>query len=90
MPECRMRERVFEEGDATRAAAVATCAQVLMRVVGLLGRMAVHRRDARCLRWRLRLDDSATNVVGLWQDSMMVALQGAPIGLTVGISVGTL
>ncbi len=35
MPECCMQERVFEEGGATQAAAVATCAQVLMRVVGL-------------------------------------------------------
>jgi hypothetical protein len=31
-----MHEHVFEEGGATWAAAVATCAQVLMRVVGLV------------------------------------------------------
>jgi hypothetical protein len=63
-----MREHVFEEGGATWAAVVATCALVLMRVVGLVGGMALHSRNAHCLRWRLRLDDSATNVDGLLLD----------------------
>jgi hypothetical protein len=85
-----MCERVFEEGGATRAAAVATCARVLMRVVGLVGRMALRSCDAHCLHWRLQLDDSATDVVGLWLDLVMVALRGVLISLTVGISVGTL
>jgi hypothetical protein len=79
-----MRERVFEEGGAACAAAVATCAQVLMHVVGLVGEMALHSRDARCLHWRSRLDNSARNVVGLQLDLVMVATQGALIGLTVG------
>jgi hypothetical protein len=34
-----------------------------MRVVGLVRGMALHTRDAHCLRWRLRLDDSAAYVV---------------------------
>jgi hypothetical protein len=85
-----MRERVFDEGGATQAAAVATCAQVLIRVVGLVGVMALRSCDACCLRWHLRLDDSAANVVGLLLDLVMVAMWGALIGLTVGISVGTL
>ncbi len=90
MPECCMRERVFEEGGAAHAAAVATCAQVLMHVVGLVGGTALRSRDARCLRWHLRLDDTAINVVGLRLDLVMVAMRGALIGLTVGITVGTL
>ncbi len=61
-----------------------------MRVVGLVGGTALHSCDARCLRWRLRLDDSAINVVGLQLDLVMVAMWGALIGLTVGIMVGTL
>jgi hypothetical protein len=61
-----------------------------MRVVGLVGGTALHSRDACCLRWRLHLDDSTTNVVGLPLDSAMVALWGALIGFPVGISVGTL
>ncbi len=85
-----MCERVFKEGGATWAAAVATCAQVLMRVVGLVGGMALRSRDACCLRWCLCLDNSATNVVGLRLDLVMVASRGAVIDLTVGISVGTL
>ncbi len=44
-----MRERVFAEGGAAYAAAVATCAQVLMHVVGLVGGMALRSRDACCL-----------------------------------------
>jgi hypothetical protein len=44
-----MHERVFEEGGAACAAAVATCARVLMRVVGLVGRTALHGCDARRL-----------------------------------------
>jgi hypothetical protein len=90
MPECCMCEHMFEEGDATWAAAVATCAQVLMRAVGLVGEMALRSCDACCLHWRLHLDDSTTNVVVLQLDSVMVALQGALIGFPVGISVGTL
>jgi hypothetical protein len=85
-----MRERVFNEGGATWAAAVATCAQVLMRVVGLVGGTALRSCDARCLHWRLHLDNSATNVVGLLLDLVMVARRGALIGLTIEISLGTL
>ncbi len=85
-----MRERLFEEGGAARAAAVATCARVLMRLVGLVGGMALHGHDAHPLHWRLHLDDSAINVVGLRLDLVMVATRGALIGVTVGITVGTL
>jgi hypothetical protein len=84
-----MHERVFREGGATWAAAVATCAQVLVRLVGLDGVMALHSCDAYRLRWRLCLDDSATNVVGLLLDLVMVAIWGALLGLTLGTSVGT-
>ncbi len=48
-----MRERVFKEGGATWAAAVATCAQVLMRVVGLVGSTALRSCDAHCLHYCL-------------------------------------
>ncbi len=68
-----MHERVFKEGGATRAAAVATCAQVLMRVVGLIVVMALRSREARRLFWRSHLDDSAANVEGLLLDPVMVA-----------------
>jgi hypothetical protein len=85
-----MHERVFEEGGAARAAAIATCAQVLMHLVGLVGGMALCSRDACCLHWHSHLDNSAINVVGLRQDSVMVAMQGVLIGLNVGIMVGTL
>ncbi len=85
-----MHEHVFKEGGATRAAAVATCAQVCMCVVGLVGGTALRSWDFCCLRWRLCLDDSATDAVGLRLDLVMVASWGALIGLTVGISVGTL
>jgi hypothetical protein len=61
-----------------------------MRVVGLVGVMALCSRDAYCLHWHLRLDDSGANVVGLLLDLVMVATRGTLIGLTVGISVGTL
>jgi hypothetical protein len=44
-----MRERIFEEGGATQAAAVATCAQSLMRVVELVGVTALHSPVACCL-----------------------------------------
>jgi hypothetical protein len=84
-----MREHVFEEGGATWAAVVATCAQVLMCVVGLGGVTALCSCVACCLRWPLHLDNSAANVVGLLLDLVMVAMQGALIGLTVGISVCT-
>ncbi len=85
-----MRERVFKVGGATQAAAVATCAQVLMHVVGLVGVTTLRSCDAHCLHWHLRLDDSAAYVVGLLLNLVMVATQGALIGLAVGISVGTL
>jgi hypothetical protein len=85
-----MGERVFEEGGATLAAAVATCAQVLMHVVRLVGGTALRSCDACCLHWRSCVDDSATNVVSLRLTLVMVALWGALIGLTLGISVGTL
>jgi hypothetical protein len=90
MPECRIRECVFAEGGAACAAAVATCARVLMHVVGLVGGTALRSYDACCLRWHLRLDDSAINVVGLRLDLVVVATRGALIGLTVGITMGTL
>jgi hypothetical protein len=61
-----------------------------MHVVGLVGVTALHSHDARCLRWCSRLDNSAANVVGLLLDSVMVAMQDTLIGLTIGISVGTL
>ncbi len=73
MLDCCVHERVFKEGGATRAAAVATCARVLMRVVGLIVVTALHSHEARCLRWRLRLDDSAANMEGLLLDPVMVA-----------------
>jgi hypothetical protein len=85
-----MHEHMFEEGGVTRAAAVATCAQVLMRVVGLDGVTALHSCDAHRLCWHLHLDDSAANVLGSLLDSVMVAMRGALIGLTLGMSVGTL
>jgi hypothetical protein len=84
-----MCERVFKEGVTTWAAAVATCAQVLMCVVGLVSGMALRSCDACRLRWRSCFDNSATNVVGLRLDLVMVATRGALIGLTVGITVGT-
>ena len=85
-----MREHVFKEGGATWAAAVATCAQVLMHVVGLIVVTALCSREVHCLRWHLRLDNSAANVEGLLLDSVMIATRGAYIGFTVGMSVGTL
>jgi hypothetical protein len=90
MPECCMRECVFAEGGEAHAAAVATCVQVLMRVVGLFDGMALRSRDACCLHWCLHLDNSAINVVGLRLDSVVVATGGALVGLTVGIMVNTL
>ncbi len=61
-----------------------------MCVVGLVGGTALRSRDACCLCWCLHLDDSATDVVGLWLGLVMVASRGALIGLNIGISVGTL
>jgi hypothetical protein len=81
---------VFEEGGATWAAAVATCAQVLMCVIGLVGGAALCSCNACCLSWHSHLDDSATDVVGLWLALVMVASRDALTGLSVGISVGTL
>jgi hypothetical protein len=85
MLNCCMREHVFQERGVTWAAAVATCAQVLMRVAGLGGVTALRSHDARCLRWHLHLDDSAANVVGFLLDLVMVATWGALMGLTVGM-----
>jgi hypothetical protein len=68
---------VFEEGGAAWAAAVATCAQVLMHVVGLVCGTALRSRDACHLHWRLCLDNSTTNMVGLRLDSVMVSSRGA-------------
>ncbi len=85
-----MHEHVFTRGGAACAAALATCAQVLMRVVGLVGGMALRSCDACCLHWRLHLDDSAINVVGLRPDLVVVATRVALIGLTAGIMVDTL
>jgi hypothetical protein len=61
-----------------------------MRVVGLVGGTALHSHDACCLHWHLHLDNSATNVVILRLDLVMVATRGALIGLTLGISMATL
>jgi hypothetical protein len=74
MPDSCMRERVFKEGGATWADAVATCAQILMHVVGLIVVTALCSREVRCLCWCLRLDDSAANVEGLLLDLVMVAM----------------
>ena len=90
MLDCCVHEQMFEEGGATRAAAVATCAQVHMRVVGLIAVPALCSCDAHCLHWRLRLDDSAANVEGSLLDLVMVASQGTLIGLTLGMSLDTL
>jgi hypothetical protein len=59
-------------------------------VVGLIGVTALRSCDACHLRWHLRLSDPAANKVGLLLDLVIVAMQGVLIGLTVGISVGTL
>jgi hypothetical protein len=81
---------VFEERGATWAAAVATCAQVLMRVVGLVGGTALRSHDACRLCWCLCLDNSTANKVGLLLDLVMVAPRGTLISLTLGTYVGTL
>jgi hypothetical protein len=90
MPNCPGRERVLKEGGATQAAAVATCDQVLMHVVGLVGVTVLCSRVACRLQWCLHLDDLAANVVGLGLGLMVVVTRGALMGLTLGISVGTL
>ncbi len=64
-PGCRVHERVFKEGGATWAAAVATLAWVLMCRVGLVGVAALQSCVACCLQWCLRLDKLAGKVVGL-------------------------
>ncbi len=61
-----------------------------MCVIRLGGVTALRSRDARHLRWRSRLDDSAVNVVELLLDLVMVVRRGALFSLTVGISVGAL
>ncbi len=59
---------------------------------GLVGVAELRRRScAACyLFWHLRLDNSAAYVVGLLLDLGIVATRGALIGLTLGMSVGTL
>ncbi len=81
---------MFEEGGATWAADVATCAQVLMRVVRLVGGTVLCIHVACRLQWRLRLDNLTTNVVSLLLGLKVVATRGTLMGLTVGVSVGTL
>ncbi len=54
-----------------------------MHVVGLGGVTALRSCDVHCLHWCLRLDDYATDVVGLLLDLMMVSTRGVLIGLTV-------
>ncbi len=61
-----------------------------MCVAQLVEVMALCSCDACCVRWHLSLDNSAANVVGLLLDLVMVAMQGALIGVTLGISMGTL
>jgi hypothetical protein len=61
-----------------------------MSVVGLIVVMALRSCEACCLRWHSRLENSAANVEGLLLDSVMVATQGALIGLTIGMSLETL
>ena len=61
-----------------------------MHVVGLIVVTALRSRETHCLRWHLHLDNSTANVEGLLLDLVMVAMQGALIGLTVGMSLGTL
>ncbi len=97
-PNCHVRERVFEEGGATWAAAVATWAWVLMHGVGLVGVEALKSHAAHRLQWHSCLDKLAGKVVGL----MLVGWAGLPVGLLVvgmgdalvglpaGILVGTL
>ncbi len=75
-------ERVLNKGGASWAAAVATCAMVLMQgvvlfgVVGLCSRMALHFRRYSCLA------ESVDKLVGLFV--------GVLVGLQVGLLVGTL
>ncbi len=78
-PNCHVHEHVFKEGGATWDAAVATCAQVLMSVFGLVGAMALRSCVACCLRWHLRLDNLAANMVGLLLSLMVVATRGAHV-----------
>ncbi len=98
MPDCCVPERVFEEGGATWAAAVATWAQILMCRVGLVGVAELQSCEAHRLQWCLHLDELSGKVVGLMPGtqasllvgSMVVATRGALMGLPVGLSVGTL
>ncbi len=89
MPDCRVRECVFNDGGATWAAAVVTCAQVLICVVGLVGVMALGSRVACHLQWHLHLDDLAGNVVGLLLGLMVVVTRGKLMDFTVGLLMGT-
>ncbi len=61
-----------------------------MCVVLLVGVMVLRIHVACRLQCRLRLDDLAANVVGLLLGSMAVATRGTLMGVTVGISVGTI
>ncbi len=49
MPDCCVRVHVFKDKGVTWAAAVATCTQVLIRVVGLVGVTVLHSHVACCL-----------------------------------------
>ncbi len=89
-PDCCVCECMFEEGGATWAAAVATCAQVFMCVVGLVGVTALRSHVAWRLRWHSYLDNSAAKVVGLPLGLIVVAARGALMDLNVRISLGTL
>ncbi len=57
---------------------------------GLVGVTALCSCVACRLQWRSGLDDWVANVVGLLLGSMVVTTRGAPMGLPLGISVGTL
>jgi hypothetical protein len=89
-PNCYTCKRVFKEGGATQAPAVATCAQVLMHLVGLDGVTALRSCMAHRLRWCSCLNNSVANGVGLLLGLMAVVMRSTLMGLTVGISVGTL
>ncbi len=61
-----------------------------MHVVELVGVTTLRSCVACHLQWCLHLDNSAANVVGLLLGLVMVTMQGALIGLTAGLPVGTL
>jgi hypothetical protein len=90
MPGCCVREHVYEEGGATRAAAVATCTQVLMHVVGPVGFTTLRCCIACRLQWHSRLDNLTAKLVGMLLGLMVVATRGKLVGLTIELLVGTL